>query len=197
MTIKDRLLVGTAQIRSLYQFLYTRLIQKSVFTRLIWYQSGLGLNNSVQFAVKFSLLSSLLHSKNSVASVHKRTLPTERPPLVSEVSANFFADRGCHVVSVTNPYGRILAFLDRSRYYFFQVPPQLYSRGWVDTVSDQYFFLFPVMLGNRTRDLRIYSQELWLLDHRSGPSTVEYDSIQYHCEAEQEHRPSEVVLADC
>jgi hypothetical protein len=28
-----------------------------------------------------------------------------------------FADRGCHVVSVTNPYGRILGFLDRSRYF--------------------------------------------------------------------------------
>jgi hypothetical protein len=44
------------------------------------------------------------------------TIPTERPPLISEVSANFFADRGCHVVSVTNPYGRMLGFLDRSRY---------------------------------------------------------------------------------
>jgi hypothetical protein len=29
-----------------------------------------------------------------------------------------FADRGCHVVSVTDPYGRILGFLDRSRYLF-------------------------------------------------------------------------------
>jgi hypothetical protein len=28
-----------------------------------------------------------------------------------------FADRGCHVVSVTDPYGRILPFLDRSRYF--------------------------------------------------------------------------------
>jgi hypothetical protein len=28
-----------------------------------------------------------------------------------------FADRGCHVVSVTDPYGRILYFLDRSRYF--------------------------------------------------------------------------------
>jgi hypothetical protein len=26
-----------------------------------------------------------------------------------------FADRGCHVVSVTDPYGRNLEFLDRSR----------------------------------------------------------------------------------
>jgi hypothetical protein len=51
-----------------------------------------------------------------MASVHKRTIPTERPPLVSEVSANFLRIEGCHVVSVTNPYGRILGFLDRSRY---------------------------------------------------------------------------------
>jgi hypothetical protein len=28
-----------------------------------------------------------------------------------------FADRGCHVVSVTDPSGRILGFLDRSRYF--------------------------------------------------------------------------------
>jgi hypothetical protein len=28
-----------------------------------------------------------------------------------------FADRGCHVVGVTDPYGRILGFLDRSRYF--------------------------------------------------------------------------------
>jgi hypothetical protein len=40
-----------------------------------------------------------------------------------------FVDRGCHVGTVTDPYGRILAFLDQSRYFFFQVAPQLYSRG--------------------------------------------------------------------
>jgi hypothetical protein len=28
-----------------------------------------------------------------------------------------FADIGCHVVSVTDPYGRILCFQDRSRYF--------------------------------------------------------------------------------
>jgi hypothetical protein len=31
-----------------------------------------------------------------------------------------FADRGCHVVSVTYHYGRILGFLDRSRYFSFK-----------------------------------------------------------------------------
>jgi hypothetical protein len=38
------------------------------------------------------------------------------------------------MVSVTYPYGRILDFLDRSRYFFFQVAPQLYPRVWVDPV---------------------------------------------------------------
>jgi hypothetical protein len=28
-----------------------------------------------------------------------------------------------------SPYGRNLGFLDRSRYFFFQAAPQLYSRG--------------------------------------------------------------------
>jgi hypothetical protein len=28
-----------------------------------------------------------------------------------------FADKGCHVVNVTDPSGRILDFLDRSRYF--------------------------------------------------------------------------------
>jgi hypothetical protein len=39
-----------------------------------------------------------------------------------------FVDKGCHVVSVTDPYGRILGFIDRSRYFFLQVALQLYSR---------------------------------------------------------------------
>jgi hypothetical protein len=34
-----------------------------------------------------------------------------------------FADRGCHVVSVTVHYGRILGFLDWSRYIFLQADP--------------------------------------------------------------------------
>jgi hypothetical protein len=33
------------------------------------------------------------------------------------------------IVSATDPHGYIYNFLDRGRYYFFQVAPQLYSRG--------------------------------------------------------------------
>jgi hypothetical protein len=42
--------------------------------------------------------------------VRKRTLPTERRPHVRKVSANFFADRGCRVVSATDPHGRYSRF---------------------------------------------------------------------------------------
>jgi hypothetical protein len=77
--------------------------------------------------------------KNSMTSVRKRTIPTERPPLVSEVSANILQIEVCHVVSVTNPYGRILGFLDRNRYIFLQVAPRLYSRGWVTLFQTHYF----------------------------------------------------------
>jgi hypothetical protein len=55
-----------------------------------------------------------------------------------------FADIGCHTVSVTDPYGRILSFLDRSRYFFFQVAPQLYSRDRVDPVPDSLLFFLVV-----------------------------------------------------
>jgi hypothetical protein len=48
------------------------------------------------------------------------------------LSAEFvptFADRGCRVVSVADPYGRILDFLYKNRYFSFQVAPHLYSGG--------------------------------------------------------------------
>jgi hypothetical protein len=42
----------------------------------------------------------------SVALVRERTIPTERPLPVGEVSANFLRIEGCHVVSATAPHGR-------------------------------------------------------------------------------------------
>jgi hypothetical protein len=65
-------------------------------------------------------------------------------PSDSRLSAKLvptFANRGRFVISTTDPHDRNLGFLDRSRYYFFQVAPQLYSRGWLDPVPD------PLLLG--------------------------------------------------
>jgi hypothetical protein len=96
-----------------------------------------------------SMESYRLFIKNSVAWVRERTMASGRRLLTKLVPT--FAIRGCHVVSVTDPYGRILGFLDRSRYFLFQVAPQLYSIFWVDPVPD------PQLL---------CSQKLWPLDHR-------------------------------
>jgi hypothetical protein len=61
-----------------------------------------------------------------------------------------FAKRRCHMVSVTDAYGRILGFLDRNRYFCFRVVPQLYSRGWVNAVPDP-LLTKSGSVGNRNR----------------------------------------------
>jgi hypothetical protein len=77
---------------------------------------------------------SYIKKLNSVTLVRERTVP-----------------RGCCVVSATDRHGRILGFLDRSRYYLFQVAPQLYSRGWADPVPDPLLLRKSASAGNRTR----------------------------------------------
>jgi hypothetical protein len=60
---------------------------------------------------------------------HKhRHFLTQRTVLSAKLVPTF-ADRWCRVVGATDPHSRILGFLDRSRYYFFQVAPQMHSRG--------------------------------------------------------------------
>jgi hypothetical protein len=59
------------------------------------------------------------------------------------------ADRAYHVVKVTDPYGRILGFLDRNRYFFFQVA---HEAEW--TPFQTHYF------SESNPDLWICSQEL-------------------------------------
>ena len=47
----------------------------------------------------------LCHRDDSVALVCERTIPTERPPPVGEVSGNFLRVEVCPVVSATGPHG--------------------------------------------------------------------------------------------
>jgi hypothetical protein len=90
------------------------------------------------------------------------------------------------VVSVTDPYGRILGLLDRSRYLFFQVAPQLYSRGRVDTVPD------PLLLGN-SKDLHnIFALLSWLHDVQHTLDR-KADVLYKHCNAPQK---KENILLD-
>jgi hypothetical protein len=66
--------------------------------------------------------------KNSMVWVRERTIPTERPPLVGEVTASFCGwrvPRGQRDGSL-RPYSR---FSRQEPLLFYQVAPQLYSRG--------------------------------------------------------------------
>jgi hypothetical protein len=86
---------------------------------------------------------------NSMVWVRERTIPTERPPLVGEVIANFCGYRvpcGQRDGSL-RPYSR---FSWQEPLLFYQVAPQLYSQGWVDSVPDPLLF-FSGSAGNRTR----------------------------------------------
>jgi hypothetical protein len=47
----------------------------------------------------------------------------KQTPCVALVRKRTIPDRGCRVVSATDPHGRILGFPDRNRDYFFQVAP--------------------------------------------------------------------------
>jgi hypothetical protein len=87
---------------------------------------------------------------NSVAWVRERTIPTEWPPLVGEVSVNFLpieVPSGQRDWSL-RPYSH---FLDRSWYFFFQVAPHLYSQGWMDPVPDPLLLRKSGSAENRTR----------------------------------------------
>jgi hypothetical protein len=85
-----------------------------------------------------------------------------------------FADRGCYMISTMDHYGRILGFLDRSCYLFFQVAPQLYTRGWVDPVPDPLLLRKSGSARNLIRVLWICSQEL--LTTRPQKQSISRDS---------------------
>jgi hypothetical protein len=70
---------------------------------------------------------------------------------LSAKSVPTFVDRGCRVVSATDPYCRIFWFLDRSRCFFFQVTLQLYSQGWVDPVPEPLLLRKSGRVGNITQ----------------------------------------------
>jgi hypothetical protein len=77
-----------------------------------------------------------------------------------------FADRGMSRGQRGGNHAAVsLSFLHRSRYFFFQVAPHLSSWGWVGPVPEPLVIRKFGSAGNRTRDLRFCSQELWPLYH--------------------------------
>jgi hypothetical protein len=106
-------LVSFLRIRGdLPQFLHTHSECGALFLQLFywaWIQPNLDKKNKTNMMFAWLISGGLWKTneyiKNSGTLVRQRTIPTERPPLVGEVSANL-TDRGCRVVSATNPHGR-------------------------------------------------------------------------------------------
>jgi hypothetical protein len=94
-----------------------------------------GLNTHLHLVPLVEWILTLTKTKNELRDLSPRANYTDRATLFGEVSVNFF-DREYLMVSATDPHGRILGFLYWRLYFFFQVAPQLYSRGSVDPVPD-------------------------------------------------------------
>jgi hypothetical protein len=115
--------------------------------------------------VKYSLSLYLIWLKNSVALARERTISTERPPLVGEVSANFCGQRVSRGQrnGSPRPYSRFsrpepLLFLPNS---YSVVLTRLSGPRSRPTTSQK----ISGSAGNRIQDLWICSQELWSQDH--------------------------------
>jgi hypothetical protein len=65
-----------------------------------------------------------------VALVRKRTIPTERPPLLVEVSAKLLRVEGVACWAQRIPTAVNLGFLGRSRYFFIQVAGTIGHSKW-------------------------------------------------------------------
>jgi hypothetical protein len=88
------------------------------------------------------------------------------------------ADRGVSCGQRSgSPMAVNLSFLDRSRYFFFQVAPRLSSRGWVDSIPDPLLLRKFGSPGNRTRDLWVSSQEVWPCTANSTQATRMYVNL--------------------
>jgi hypothetical protein len=75
--------------------------------------------------------------------VRERTIPTERPTLVGEVIANFLRIEGA-TRSAWRISTAVFSISRQEPLLFYQVAPQLYSRGWVDPVPDLFLFFLVV-----------------------------------------------------
>jgi hypothetical protein len=104
-----------------------------------------------------------------VSSVREQTIPTEQPPT--------FVDRECRIVSAVDLYGRILGFLDRSRYSCHQaaisiVLTRLKGPRSKSTTSQETW-----QHRDSNLDLWICSQKPGPLDHRRDPHNAEIPHV--------------------
>jgi hypothetical protein len=66
----------------------------------------------------------IMHYKNKLRGLNPRANYTDRATAACRRSSyQLLRIEACRVVSVTDSYCRILDFLDRSRYFYFEIAP--------------------------------------------------------------------------
>jgi hypothetical protein len=107
-------------------------------------------------------------TKHSVVWVRERTIPTERPPLVGEVRANFLRIKGATWSAWRIPTAVISVFLTgTATFYFKWLLSCSHEAEWIPFQT--HCFSESLVAPGIKPDLWICSQELWPLDHRGGP----------------------------
>jgi hypothetical protein len=81
-----------------------------------------------------------------VAVVCKQTIPTERPPLVGKVNANLLRVEGVAWSARRISMALNLGFLDRSRYFFIQLAPQLSLVHKAMELNLEHFINFSILV---------------------------------------------------
>jgi hypothetical protein len=86
-------------------------------------------------------------------ALHVRYRPSDRR--LSTKLVPTLADKECLVISAKDPYGRILGFLHRSCYYFFQVAPQRKEIGdYPENGYSDFNWILVIYGDNRLKDIR-------------------------------------------
>jgi hypothetical protein len=90
--------------------------------------------------------------KNSVAVCPSANYTDRSTAATGEINANFAVDRFV-LLAQRIPTAVNLGCLDRSRYFFNQAAPHLFSQGCMDSVTDPLLLRKSGSAGSRIRDL--------------------------------------------
>jgi hypothetical protein len=105
-------------------------------------------SNNISFALQIMFQNETNNNNNNKSVVLVRCeLYRPRHRRLSATLVPSFADRRFYVLSLTESYGRILGFLDRSRYFLFQVAHQFYWRRsqWPSCLGHELFSPAPTL----------------------------------------------------
>jgi hypothetical protein len=103
---------------------------------------------------------------NSMVWVRERTIPTERPPLDRRSDCQLVRIEGATWSAWLIPPAVFSRFSKQEPLLFYQVAPQLYSRGWVHPVPDPLLFCTNSPYTFKIRQFPVHLTFRWWIGQR-------------------------------